>query len=216
MVFIVVPVIILIIKVLSYDDLGLWNRLNNMSSGNFIWISYNFRYASIYSVYMHQKSKKRSATPATTNNNAQFLLLVGSAYDIVVFPQILFEGIPLEKMSVSMTMNGAVLPVLAMYIVAAEEQVRSHDNHNNCYVWDAWKNPVCMCIIFVGKLAITSLECIEYSPHASDLHERSKFNCILNSIPVWKKKRVSWLACRITTEGQLLWRSRCAVLVTDW
>ena len=37
----------------------------------------------------------------------------------------LFDGIPLDKMSVSMTMNGAVLPVLAMYIVAAEEQVRS-------------------------------------------------------------------------------------------
>lgn len=37
--------------------------------------------------------------------------------------QILFDGIPLEKMSVSMTMNGAVLPVLSMYIVAAEEQV---------------------------------------------------------------------------------------------
>jgi methylmalonyl-CoA mutase N-terminal domain/subunit len=36
--------------------------------------------------------------------------------------QILFDGIPLDKMSVSMTMNGAVLPVLAMYIVAAEEQ----------------------------------------------------------------------------------------------
>lgn len=35
----------------------------------------------------------------------------------------LFDGIPLEKMSVSMTMNGAVLPVLAMYIVAAEEKV---------------------------------------------------------------------------------------------
>ena len=35
----------------------------------------------------------------------------------------LFDGIPLDKMSVSMTMNGAVLPVLAMYIVAAEEQV---------------------------------------------------------------------------------------------
>jgi methylmalonyl-CoA mutase len=34
----------------------------------------------------------------------------------------LFDGIPLEKMSVSMTMNGAVLPVMAMYIVAAEEQ----------------------------------------------------------------------------------------------
>lgn len=36
--------------------------------------------------------------------------------------QILFDGIPLDKMSVSMTMNGAVLPVMAMYIVAAEEQ----------------------------------------------------------------------------------------------
>ena len=35
----------------------------------------------------------------------------------------LFDGIPLDRMSVSMTMNGAVLPVLAMYIVAAEEQV---------------------------------------------------------------------------------------------
>lgn len=35
--------------------------------------------------------------------------------------QTLFDGIPLDKMSVSMTMNGAVLPVLAMYIVAAEE-----------------------------------------------------------------------------------------------
>lgn len=41
--------------------------------------------------------------------------------------QQLFEGIPLDKMSVSMTMNGAVLPVLAMYIVAAEEQgVKQH------------------------------------------------------------------------------------------
>jgi hypothetical protein len=35
--------------------------------------------------------------------------------------QVLFAGIPLDKMSVSMTMNGAVLPVLAMYIVAAKE-----------------------------------------------------------------------------------------------
>ena len=40
----------------------------------------------------------------------------------------LFDGIPLDKMSVSMTMNGAVLPVLAMYIVAAEEQVKSYRN----------------------------------------------------------------------------------------
>ncbi len=37
------------------------------------------------------------------------------------FDQILFSGIPLDKVSVSMTMNGAVLPVLAMYVVAAEE-----------------------------------------------------------------------------------------------
>src|SRR3546814_4725349 len=36
--------------------------------------------------------------------------------------KILFDGIPLDRMSVSMTMNGAVLPVLAGYIVAAEEQ----------------------------------------------------------------------------------------------
>ena len=36
--------------------------------------------------------------------------------------QILFDGIPLDKMSVSMTMNGAVLPVLASYIVAGQEQ----------------------------------------------------------------------------------------------
>ena len=36
--------------------------------------------------------------------------------------KILFEGIPLERVSVSMTMNGAVLPVMAFYIVAAEEQ----------------------------------------------------------------------------------------------
>ena len=36
--------------------------------------------------------------------------------------QTLFAGIPLDQMSVSMTMNGAVLPVLALYIVAAEEQ----------------------------------------------------------------------------------------------
>jgi methylmalonyl-CoA mutase N-terminal domain/subunit len=37
--------------------------------------------------------------------------------------KILFDGIPMDKVSVSMTMNGAVLPVLAMYVVAAEEQV---------------------------------------------------------------------------------------------
>ena len=41
--------------------------------------------------------------------------------------QILFDGIPLDKMSVSMTMNGAVLPVMAFYIVAAEEQGVAHE-----------------------------------------------------------------------------------------
>ena len=46
----------------------------------------------------------------------------GVAIDSVEDMKRLFEGIPLEKMSVSMTMNGAVLPVLAFYIVAAEEQ----------------------------------------------------------------------------------------------
>ncbi|MBT8055235.1 MAG: methylmalonyl-CoA mutase [Xanthomonadales bacterium] len=46
----------------------------------------------------------------------------GVAIDSVADMKILFDGIPLEKMSVSMTMNGAVLPVMAMYIVAAEEQ----------------------------------------------------------------------------------------------
>ncbi|MFA5404892.1 MAG: methylmalonyl-CoA mutase [Ignavibacteria bacterium] len=46
----------------------------------------------------------------------------GVAIDSVEDMKILFSGIPLDKMSVSMTMNGAVLPVLAFYIVAAEEQ----------------------------------------------------------------------------------------------
>ncbi|XP_064401329.1 methylmalonyl-CoA mutase, mitochondrial-like isoform X2 [Halichondria panicea] len=48
--------------------------------------------------------------------------MAGVAVDSVEDMKILFDGIPLNKMSVSMTMNGAVLPVLAMYIVAAEEQ----------------------------------------------------------------------------------------------
>ncbi len=46
----------------------------------------------------------------------------GVAVDSVEDMKILFSGIPLDKMSVSMTMNGAVLPVMAFYIVAAEEQ----------------------------------------------------------------------------------------------
>ena len=46
----------------------------------------------------------------------------GVAIDSVEDMKILFEGIPLDKMSVSMTMNGAVIPIMAFYIVAAEEQ----------------------------------------------------------------------------------------------
>jgi methylmalonyl-CoA mutase len=48
--------------------------------------------------------------------------MAGVAIDSVEDMKILFDGIPLERVSVSMTMNGAVLPILAMYIVAAEEQ----------------------------------------------------------------------------------------------
>jgi methylmalonyl-CoA mutase len=46
----------------------------------------------------------------------------GVAIDSVADMKTLFDGIPLDRMSVSMTMNGAVLPVMAMYIIAAEEQ----------------------------------------------------------------------------------------------
>ena len=48
--------------------------------------------------------------------------MAGVAVDTVEDMKALFDGIPLEKISVSMTMNGAVLPVLAMFIVAGEEQ----------------------------------------------------------------------------------------------
>lgn len=51
----------------------------------------------------------------------------GVAIDSVEDMKILFDGIPLDKMSVSMTMNGAVIPCLAFYIVAAEEQGVSKD-----------------------------------------------------------------------------------------
>lgn len=48
--------------------------------------------------------------------------MAGVAIDSIYDMRQLFDGIPLDKMSVSMTMNGAVLPILALYIVAAEEQ----------------------------------------------------------------------------------------------
>lgn len=51
----------------------------------------------------------------------------GVAIDSVEDMKVLFNGIPLDKVSVSMTMNGAVLPILANYVVAAEEQGVSQD-----------------------------------------------------------------------------------------
>jgi methylmalonyl-CoA mutase len=48
--------------------------------------------------------------------------MAGVAIDSILDMRQLFDGIPLDKMSVSMTMNGAVLPILALYIVAAQEQ----------------------------------------------------------------------------------------------
>ena len=48
--------------------------------------------------------------------------MAGVAIDSIYDMRVLFDQIPLDKMSVSMTMNGAVLPILALYIAAAEEQ----------------------------------------------------------------------------------------------
>jgi methylmalonyl-CoA mutase len=53
--------------------------------------------------------------------------MAGVAIDSIYDMRTLFDGIPLDKISVSMTMNGAVLPVLALYIVAGEEQGVSHE-----------------------------------------------------------------------------------------
>ena len=48
--------------------------------------------------------------------------MAGVAIDSILDMRVLFKDIPLDKMSVSMTMNGAVIPIMALYIVAAEEQ----------------------------------------------------------------------------------------------
>ena len=48
--------------------------------------------------------------------------MAGVAIDSILDMRVLFDGIPLDQMTVSMTMNGAVLPVLALYVVAAQEQ----------------------------------------------------------------------------------------------
>ncbi|KAK3588886.1 hypothetical protein CHS0354_007031 [Potamilus streckersoni] len=54
--------------------------------------------------------------------------MAGVAIDSVEDTKLLFDGIPLNKISTSMTMNGAVLPIMAMYVVAAEEQGAKQDD----------------------------------------------------------------------------------------
>lgn len=56
--------------------------------------------------------------------------MAGVAIDSIYDMRILFDSIPLDQMSVSMTMNGAVLPIMALYIVAAEEQGVSQEKLN--------------------------------------------------------------------------------------
>src|SRR5690606_38704032 len=48
--------------------------------------------------------------------------MAGVAIDSILDMRLLFDGIPLDQMTVSMTMNGAVLPIMALFVVAAEEQ----------------------------------------------------------------------------------------------
>ena len=67
-------------------------------------------------------SRHTAATTPTILRVRGDVGMAGVAIDSILDMRTLFSGIPLDKMSVSMTMNGAVLPVLALYIVAAEEQ----------------------------------------------------------------------------------------------
>ncbi|TCC14767.1 methylmalonyl-CoA mutase [Kosakonia quasisacchari] len=67
----------------------------------------------------------------------------GVAIDTVEDMKILFDNIPLDKMSVSMTMNGAVLPIMAFYIVAAEEQGVSPDKLTGTIQNDILKEYLC-------------------------------------------------------------------------
>src|SRR5512134_485362 len=53
--------------------------------------------------------------------------MAGVAIDSIMDMRVLFDRIPLDQMTVSMTMNGAVLPILALYVVAAEEQGVKHE-----------------------------------------------------------------------------------------
>lgn len=76
--------------------------------------------------------------------------MAGVAIDSVEDMKLLFDGIPLKKISTSMTMNGAVLPVMAMYVVAAEEQVSSQSLTSFC----KWGNIRLRFIFFTFALII--------------------------------------------------------------
>src|SRR5258706_15716565 len=65
--------------------------------------------------------------------------MAGVAIDSILDMRTLFDGIPLDKMSVSMTMNGAVLPILALYIVAGEEQGVPHAQLSGTLQYDMLK-----------------------------------------------------------------------------
>ncbi|MEZ5705466.1 MAG: methylmalonyl-CoA mutase family protein [Burkholderiaceae bacterium] len=67
----------------------------------------------------------------------------GRAWPLILWRTILFNEIPLDKVSVSMTMNGAVLPVLAGYVVAAEEQGVSQDKLSGTIQNDILKSSWC-------------------------------------------------------------------------
>ena len=87
--------------------------------------------------------------------------MAGVAVDSVEDMKVLFDGIPLDKMSVSMTMNGAVLPILAMYVVAGEERydlsggLRADGRpggHWDTLRWGRWQRrplPVVFCLFNV-------------------------------------------------------------------
>jgi methylmalonyl-CoA mutase len=68
----------------------------------------------------------------------------GVAIDSVEDMKVLFDQIPLNEMSVSMTMNGAVLPIMAFYIVAAEEQGVNQNSFQEPYKMTSLKNLWCV------------------------------------------------------------------------
>ena len=90
--------------------------------------------------------------------------------------QILFSDIPLDKMSVSMTMNGAVLPVMAMYIVAAEEQVQ------HTYFTCRWSRR-CVCVPVFNKpfspLGGGGIKCMQ------EWYFVYVYRCVLNPFNYW-------------------------------